>query len=439
MQYEQAVHYLYSALPLFSRTGARAMKPGLENIARLCAYLNNPQERFKMIHVAGTNGKGSVCHMLSAVLMQNGYKTGLYTSPHLTDFRERIRINGEWVSAKFVTEFVTLAKPFIEEFKPSFFEITVGMALEYFARQQVDIAVIETGLGGRLDSTNIIVPVLSVITNIGLDHTDILGDTLAKIAREKAGIIKQGVPVVIGETGEETKPVFEETAAANQSPILFATDRFSVMSVKQSRVSLEAEVFDHATQQKEMYVLDLPGSYQQTNLLTVLAALEVLKQTMVLSAPKIRSALAAARVLTGFQGRWELLREHPVVVLDVAHNAEGMRALLHNITLQSYDRLRIVMGMVRDKPIDEVLLQMPKNATYYFTQAHLPRALPAQDLFLRAQAYTLQGQVYADVNVAVHDALRDSDSRDLIVVCGSVFLIGEVKRQAIENFSVPES
>lgn len=428
MDYQQALDFLYHSLPMFSRNGKQAIKPGLRNISELCSYLDHPQYKFKTIHVAGTNGKGSVCHMLASIFASNGYKTGLYTSPHLKNFGERIKINGEMISPQFVIDFVEKTKPFTEKYQPSFFEITVGMALDYFATEQVDLAVIETGLGGRLDSTNIILPVLSVITNIGMDHKEILGDTLAKIAAEKAGIIKSGIPVVIGEYLPETKPVFDSFALKNASPMSYPSDRYTVLSAHDEDHLMEVEIFDHDTQRKEEYHLDLTGTYQQLNLVTVLGALDFLSAEFSLNREEIKKGLSAVKELTGLHGRWEVINTCPKIVLDVAHNAEGMRQLLNQISLENYDRLFIIIGMVKDKAIDEVLMQMPAHATYFFTNAHIPRALEASELQRKASEYLLTGRVFSDVNLALQTARKAAAPNDLIVICGSIFVIGEVER-----------
>ena len=428
MTYDQTLHYLYEKLPLFSRTGAKAYKADLKNTIALCDFLGNPQNDIKTIHVAGTNGKGSTSHMLAAIMAQNGYKTGLYTSPHLKDFRERIKINGEMIAQNFVVDFVEKTKEITEEISPSFFELTFTMALDYFAHEKVDVAIIETGLGGRLDSTNVIHPLVSVITNIGLDHVDILGDTLEKIAFEKAGIIKPETPVVIGQFTEETKPVFLKKAEETHAEITFAQENYSILSAKNDHDHLIVEVISIETNTKETYRLDLGGLYQQNNLLTVLAAIRYLKNDFVLADDSVHNALANVKNLTGLHGRWEVINAQPKTVLDVAHNADGVSQLLQQISVTKYDTLHLIFGMVKDKDIETVLALLPKNALYYFTNAHIPRALPAGELKEKAFSFGLKGDWYDDVNSARQAAEEASSNEDLILIFGSVFVVGEVER-----------
>lgn len=419
---------------MFSRIGSAAYKTDLHNTIELCSALDNPQDKFKSIHIAGTNGKGSTSHMLAAMLQQAGYKTGLYTSPHLKDFRERIKINGEMVSEAFVVDFVSKTKELSERIEPSFFELTVAMAFEYFANEKVDIAVIETGLGGRLDSTNIITPVLSVITNIGYDHMNILGDTLEKIAYEKAGIIKPGVPVVIGEYLPETKPVFINKANETKSPVYFPQDGYTVSNITASAYTLSCDVTSVANNHSENFTLDLNGLYQIKNLRTVLCAEGVLLQLGYnISEEAEKYALANVKKLTGLHGRWDVIAEKPLIVLDVAHNEDGIKHLLWQLSAigNQFEKLHIVTGMVKDKDIDKVLALLPKEAVYYFTHAHIPRALPAAELKERAMAYSLQGNVFDDVNDAIENAKTNASAKDMILVCGSVFLVGEVKMPSV--------
>lgn len=414
---------------MFSRIGAAAIKKDLTNTLELCARLGNPQHQFKSIHIAGTNGKGSTSHMLAAVLQTAGYTTGLYTSPHLQDFRERIRVNGIWADEDFVVSFVEKVKPWLNEIEPSFFEITVAMAFLYFAEKQVDVAVIETGLGGRLDSTNIILPELSVITNIGWDHMNILGDTLEKIASEKAGIIKPGIPVVIGETQQETKQVFIEKAATSGSSITFADQQRFVNNWNQEGSLLNAEVADHYHQDHEWYHLDLTGVYQLKNLLTVLESCHQLTaRGWQITGEQIRHGLNNVKHLTALHGRWELIHQHPAVVLDVGHNVDGIRQVIAQLGITNYHSLHIVTGMVKDKDIDKVLALLPKTAHYYFTQAQIPRALPVTELVAKAEILGLKGNAFPDVNAALTHTLAVAHKDDLILVCGSVFLVGEVNR-----------
>ena len=412
---------------MFSRSGAKAYKADLKNTLALCNYLGNPQNKIKTIHVAGTNGKGSVSHMLAAVLQENNYKTGLYTSPHLKDFRERIKINGNMIAESFLIDFVEKTKAISEEIKPSFFELTFVMALDYFASQEADIAIIETGLGGRLDSTNVITPLLSVITNISFDHMDILGDTLTKIAYEKAGIIKESIPVVIGESIPETKTVFINKAEETHSSIFFVKEKFEVLSSEYDVKYLQLEILDKKTEQKNNYRLDLNGFYQEKNILTVLTSIELLKKDFSLKEEKIKSALSNVKKRTGFFGRWEIIRQKPTVALDVAHNEDGIKQLLNQISKSKFKNLHLVFGIVKDKDLRKVLEQFPKNATYYFTKAHNPRALSEQELKEKAAQYQLNGNSYPDVNKALKAAVGNASEKDLIVVCGSVFVISEVE------------
>jgi dihydrofolate synthase / folylpolyglutamate synthase len=412
---------------MFSNSGVKAYKADLKNTLWLCDFLGNPQHKIKTIHVAGTNGKGSVSHMLAAVFQENDYKTGLYTSPHLKDFRERIKLNGKMIEESFVIDFVEKTKEISEEIKPSFFELTFAMALDYFAQEKVQVAVIETGLGGRLDSTNVIMPLLSVITNISYDHTDILGDTLTKIAYEKAGIIKQNIPVVIGETVDETKIVFEKKATESNSKIYFAREKFEILSTKYDVKYLELEILNKESLEIDNYTLDLNGIYQEKNILTVLTSIEILKNNFLLKEGKIKSGLSKVKKLTGLFGRWEVIRQNPTVALDVAHNEDGIKQLLTQINKSEFKNLHLVFGMVKDKDLQKVLAQFPKNAKYYFTKAHNLRALEQEELKEKAKEYELIGDSYPDVNKALKAALQDSSIDDLIVICGSVFVIAEVE------------
>jgi dihydrofolate synthase/folylpolyglutamate synthase len=427
MNYRETLDFLYDRLPLFSRIGSRAYKADLVNTKRICEWLGNPQLQFKSIHIAGTNGKGSCSHMLAAALQVCGYKTGLYTSPHLKDFRERIRINGQMVPEDFVVDFTERTKDLIEEVEPSFFELSVGMAFDYFARNRVDIAVIETGLGGRLDSTNVIQPELSVITNIGFDHMNILGDTLELIAAEKAGIIKPHTNVVVGESSPDTDEVFFQVAAERAAPIVFADKKRYAADWHHANGYLVTDIVDKHDESRVTYTLDLPGYYQLKNLVTVTEALHQLRMKgHELPQNDVQTALKEVRKLTGLNGRWEIIHQHPAVVLDVAHNAEGIRQLTRQIELTDHHALHIIIGMVKDKEIDAVLELLPKEATYYFTKSNIPRALPETELKQRALAKGLKGDSYPEVNTALHAALGQCSKNDLVLVCGSVFVVGEV-------------
>lgn len=429
--YQQTIDFLFSRLPMFSRVGASAYKPSLDNTIALCAALGNPQTNFPSIHIAGTNGKGSVSHMLAAIFQTAGYKTGLYTSPHLKDFRERIKVNGRMVDQQFVVDFTERISPEIDKLAPSFFEITVGMALDYFSKEKVEIAIIETGLGGRLDSTNVITPEVSVITNIGWDHMNLLGDTLEKIAFEKSGIIKTGVPVILGEHGKETDAVFEKVASEKNAPLTLASQKRQVIEWHWEKHEMIAEVAEvHKTDHK-VFRLDLPGLYQAKNLVTVLEVCAVLKQRgWTLEDDVVFNALHHVKKITGLYGRWDIIDDHPMVVLDVAHNEDGVRQILNQVELTDHHELHIIMGMVNDKEIDAMLRLLPATANYYFTQAKIPRALPSETLMNKAQRHGLHGKTYADVNMALDAAKSAAGKQDLVLVCGSVFLVAEVDRNS---------
>lgn len=425
--YESTLDFLYQRLPAFSRIGAAAYKADLYNTIALCKALGNPELAFKSIHIAGTNGKGSVSHMLAAILQENGYKTGLYTSPHLHDFRERFRINGQMMEKEWVVNFVNKIRPLLDEIEPSFFEITVAMAFTWFAEQQVDIAVIETGLGGRLDSTNVITPELSVITNIGWDHANLLGDTLEKIAGEKAGIIKQDIPVVIGETLPETLPVFVQAAREKNAPLSLAYRVRQATDWRWQHHRLHVDVATQHDTDHRHYELDLAGIYQTRNLLTVLEACARLREKgWVIADDIIHNALRKVKKLTGLGGRWDIISHEPDVILDVAHNEPGIREVLKQVELMNYQQLHIVLGVVKDKDPSRVLELLPADAHYYFTQAHIPRAMPADELTEICTRLGLKGHTYNHVNEALLAARQQAHKNDLILVCGSIFLVAEV-------------
>ena len=427
MNYQETIDYLFAKLPMFSRIGAAAFKKDLVNIQKLCDFLNDPHKKFRSVHVAGTNGKGSVSHMLAAILQTAGYKTGLYTSPHLKDFRERIKIDGEMVSQEFIIDFTQRIKVISEKIEPSFFEITVAMAFEYFVEQEVDIAVIETGLGGRFDSTNIITPELSVITNIGWDHMNILGDSLEKIAFEKAGIIKQNVPVIIGDVLPETEKVFIDIAAERSAAISIAADVRQAINWYWKKHELIVEVARKPRTDHQVYHLDLPGIYQTKNLLTVLETCSLLQHKgWNIEEPDIRTGLQHAKKLTGLHGRWEVIHQQPLIILDVAHNEDGIKMLMEHAEVTDHDHLHIVLGVVKDKELEKILALFPRLADYYFTSADIPRALDAQILQEKAAALGLKGGIYEDVNNAIKAAVLKASKQDMILVCGSVFLVGEV-------------
>jgi dihydrofolate synthase / folylpolyglutamate synthase len=425
--YEDALLYLYENLPVFQRVGSVAYKKDLTNTIRLCEVLDNPQRKFKSVHVGGTNGKGSSSHMLAAIFQTSGYRTGLYTSPHLKSFTERIRINGREIEKDFVIDFVNRIKSTIEEIHPSFFEITVAMAFDYFAKEEIDIAVIEVGLGGRLDSTNIINPELSLITNIGWDHKEILGDTLEKIAFEKAGIIKHKVPVIISERQENIQHVFEEQAAEKNAPIYFASDDYEVSTIEKGtenyyKVCLRGEVIFADLN------IPLQGYYQKKNLTGVLKAVEILDQdNWGLTATGLVEGLSNVIKLTGLKGRWQKLGEHPLVVCDTGHNIDGIKEVVNQIKAQSFQKLHIVFGVVKDKDVQEVLNILPTDALYYFCEAKIPRAMDAHQLELLAKSKGLSGEVIKDVNAALLAAKRNASEDDMIFIGGSTFVVAEVE------------
>jgi dihydrofolate synthase / folylpolyglutamate synthase len=419
--YKETLHYLYESLPMYQRVGAIAYKADLTNTIALCAAIGNPQNKFRSVHVAGTNGKGSSSHMLAAVLQTAGYKTGLYTSPHLKEFTERIKIDGVEVSKDFVVDFVERIRPSIDEIKPSFFEITVAMAFEYFATQQVDIAIIEVGLGGRLDSTNVITPLVSLITNISWDHQDLLGDTLPKIAFEKAGIIKSNVPVVISERNMEVDSVFIKKAKEEICSIQFAQDNWNVKSLVNGRYEVTHQSFIQS------YQLDLKGDYQRKNLAGVLNVVEILRsENYEIGQDHVTHALQSVTAITGLKGRWQKLGERPLVICDTGHNEGGIREVVKQIDAQEFENLLIVLGCVKDKELSPILSQLPKRAYYYFCQAQIPRALDAHELQKRANFFNLIGEVVKDVNQAVEMAKRQSGPNDFIFIGGSTFAVAEI-------------
>lgn len=421
--YPQTLTYLYENLPMFQRVGATAYKADLTNTYALCEALGNPQNKFKSIHVAGTNGKGSTSHMLASVLQSAGYKTGLFTSPHLKEFTERIRVNGKEATHVFVVDFVNRIKPEIDRIKPSFFEITVAMAFDYFAAQNIDVAVIEAGLGGRLDSTNVIMPVLSVITNISFDHKDILGDTLGKIASEKAGIIKDNVPVVISQRQPEVERVFMEKAGKHNAPLHFASDEVEA----QLRDNLFEIKVNNALYFSE---LDIPlkGGYQTKNLPGVIKSLELLRTIgFVIPNDAIKTGLEKTVVQTGLKGRWQKLNDRPLTICDTGHNPDGVRELVLQINRQKFRKLFMVWGMVKDKEPDEVLKLLPRQATYYFCQASIPRAMDAGLLKMAAERFGLTGEVVTDVNEAIAKAKASAGEDDFIFIGGSTFVVAEIE------------
>ncbi len=404
MTYQETVNWMFTQLPMYQKQGKTAFKKDLTNTLLLANHLNNPQHKFKSIHVAGTNGKGSSSHMLASVLQEAGYKVGLYTSPHLKDFRERIKVNGVEVSKQFVIGFIKRNKSFFEVNPLSFFEMTVGMAFDYFAKQKVDIAIIEVGLGGRLDSTNIITPEVSLITNIGYDHTQFLGDTLPLIASEKAGIIKPNIPVVISETQNEIKTVFEDIAKQNNSKICFAD---------------QSEI--------KTYPTDLIGDYQQKNIKGVLKVIEILKKkNYKISNLNIKSGLLNTVLNTGLKGRWQILQNNPKVICDTAHNYEGLKITINQLLKEQYDNLHIVFGVVDDKDLTKIWSLLPKNAKYYICKPDVPRGMSEKKLLSQFLELKFEANSYSSVNEASNIAVSQALPTDVVYIGGSTFVVAEI-------------
>lgn len=403
MTYQETTEWLFNQLPMFQTQGASAYKKDLTNTIALVNHLNNPEKKFKSIHVAGTNGKGSTSSMLASILQEAGYKVGLYTSPHLKDFRERIKINGKKISKKYVVSFVQNNKSFFEEHQLSFFEMTVGLAFQYFADEKVDVAIIEVGMGGRLDSTNIITPLVAVITNIGLDHTQFLGNTLTLIASEKAGIIKQSIPVVIGEYNQETKPVFKNKAQELNAPIYFAQDN-----------------------ETPYLPCGLLGDYQQQNIKTVLQAIKIIQNYFLISTQHIQNGLLQVIQNTGLFGRWQQLGINPIIVCDTAHNAHGLQIVMNQISKYNFDLLHFILGVVNDKDLESILPLFPKNAKYYFCKPNILRGLDANLLKEHALKYQLNGEVFNSVSEAYEFALATANPDDFVFIGGSTFVVAEI-------------
>jgi len=420
MNYEETLQYLYDRLPVFHFSGASAYKPGLENTLRLMDAINHPYLKYKTIHVAGTNGKGSVSHFLSAILQAAGYKVGLYTSPHLVDFGERIKVNGQMIDKEYVVNFVENNQFNFDNIRPSFFEAIMAMAFSYFADCEVDIAVIEVGLGGRLDSTNIISPELSIITNISFDHVEFLGDTIEKIATEKAGIIKPTIPVVIGESTPESKTVFGTTAKIHNSPIYFAENDLVVNCIEDSIIEMKIAV------NNKLYKAGLTGKYQLKNIATVIKSVEVLQNIgFSISENAIACGLQNVIQITGFMGRWQSFGSNPPIFVDTAHNFAGIFELVQHVKSLKYNVLHLVFGMVNDKDISKILQILPPSATYYFTNANIARALPAKQLMLEANNAGLNGNMFESVELAVNQTLVNAQEDDFVLIFGSNFVVGE--------------
>ena len=425
MNYQETIEYLFNSTPVFEKIGAKAYKPGLQNTEILDKHFGHPHHKYKTIHVAGTNGKGSCSHTLAAILQAEGYKVGLYTSPHLVDFRERIRVNGVCIPEEYVIDFVEQERNFFEPLHCSFFELTTALAFKYFAEQKVDIAVIEVGLGGRLDCTNIITPILSIITNISLDHTRFLGNTLSEIAGEKAGIIKQGVPVVIGEETSETRPVFKRKALEMQAPIVFAQDREHKEILHVAHIP---EGMMYETQGWGKLIGELRGDYQANNMNTILNALHILTSkgnAIHISEESIRKGILHVSELTGLMGRWQKIQNKPLVICDTGHNVGGWQYLAQQIKAQPCLQLRIVFGMVDDKDVSTVMKMLPKEATYYWTQATTKRAINMEKIAELGHQNGLNGSMYSSVNKAFKAALAEADNKDFIFVGGSSYIVAD--------------
>jgi dihydrofolate synthase/folylpolyglutamate synthase len=430
MTYQQTLAYLFGQLPMFHRIGAAAYKADLGNTIALCAMLGHPENKFRSIHIAGTNGKGSTSHFLASVLQETGLKTGLFTSPHLKDFRERIRINGHMISKKEVSAFVRQHQAEFTAIQPSFFEWTFALAAWYFAKENVDIAVMETGMGGRLDSTNVITPIVSVITNIGLDHTQFLGETLAAIAGEKAGIIKTGIPVIIGETDPETALVFEQVSRDNNSPVTFADQQIVLQSSGYSRHKpplLKAEYYSGLNRTTYQLTSPLSGKYQLKNLATVLGTLELLRlKGIKIEEENILDGIRKVLKNTGLMGRWQTLSRNPLTIADIGHNPDGIREVLQQIELTPHHKLHFVIGVVNDKDVRAMLGKLPTDASYYFCKADIPRGLDAGELASQAREFNLKGNIYPSVKEALRAAQQAAQAGDLVLVGGSAFVVAEV-------------
>ena len=426
MTYQECLEFLFNRLPLYQNSGHRALKYDLNNIQQLCASLDNPQETFKSVHVAGTNGKGSTCHALAAITQQAGYKTGLYTSPHLKDYRERIRVDGMPIGEQDVVDFMVSHEALIERLELSFFELTVALAFHHFSQEKVDIAFIEVGLGGKLDSTNILEPIVSLITNIDLDHENILGDTLEKIAQEKAGIIKSNIPVIIGEKSPHTAQVFKEKAQAVDSPIIFATDHYKVRVLK-SMPELILEIHQGGSLWFSQLQLDLNGPYQSQNIPGILSCVDLLKQMdYTISDDHIRAGLQNIVDSTGIMGRWQKIADNPTVICDTGHNKAALEHLVSHLLNSCSGELHMVLGFVNDKDINGMLTLLPKAAHYYFCSAQVPRSMEAAELLGLAANHGLKGKAISDPNEALAQAYKCAASNDLIFVGGSTFVVAEI-------------
>ncbi len=438
MTYREAIDYIMNALPMFQRIGVDAYKADLNNAYRLDEYFGHPHQHFKTIHIAGTNGKGSVSHMLASVLQSAGYRTGLFTSPHMIDFRERIRVNGNMISKKYITEFTEQHQKLFSDIQPSFFEMSVFLAFTYFVQQQVEIAVIETGLGGRLDTTNIITPTISIITNIGLDHTQILGTTIEAIAAEKAGIIKQTIPVIIGENHPQTRPIFEETALRNACPIYFADELCRIdYQLEKPDGSVNSHFAQCPTWNIDFINHDLSGAYQKKNIPIVLTALSVLTQNNIIDIEKsnILQGLKIVTKTTGLQGRWQIIRRNPTVVCDVAHNAHGFSEIVRQLNNTAYKSLFMVLGFVEDKDIEPIVDMLPPDALYLLCMADIPRAMKVEKLSEHFSSRNRSFLSYSNVSDAFEAAYKLATPYDFIYVGGSTFIVSDfLKWKKEKNF-----
>ena len=429
MNYQQTLDFLFSTLPVFHRDGAIAYKPGLQNITRLCDSIGNPQRSFKCIHVAGTNGKGSTSSMLAAILQSSGYKTGLYTSPHIKNFTERIRIDGVEIAEDFVVDFVARNLRLIEDIRPSFFEITAALAFFYFAESKVDVAIIEVGVGGKFDSTNIISPILSIITNISYDHKDLLGDTLVEIAHQKAGIIKLNTPVVVSERQPEVELVFTETSLETGSVIYWASDNFQILSSILDQNMKYVEILDKIRNIKRKFSIDLVGNYQEKNVMGVLQAVSILPALgFHIPEESIIAGLSKIKSLTGLTGRWHKIQENPLVIADVGHNEGGLQQTLAQVKNGTFGHLHFILGFVKDKDVSSILRMFPPNASYYFCGFSNPRGLDPQNLKLIASGVGIHGQCYQDADSALAQCLGVASVEDFIYIGGSTFLLSDLSR-----------
>ena len=426
MNYEDTINYIMSSLPMFQRTGGAAYKANLNNTIALLDYLNNPQEKFKSVHIAGTNGKGSVSHCLASIFQEAGYKTGLYTSPHLTDFRERIRLNGNMIEKSFITEFINKHKDFLNHIKPSFFEMSVGLAFDYFSKKNIDIAIIETGMGGRLDSTNLISPELSIITNIGYDHTQFLGNTLKEIATEKAGIIKDKIPVLIGESNAETKNVFISKAKEKNSEIYFSDNIVKYEINSQNLLLPKLDINIQTKKYKYRILSPLAPDYQIKNIKTIVAAAEILRNCgYKILKNNIANGIKNVVVNTSFKGRWSIFGKKPSIIMDTAHNADGLEYISKTLKSLKCDTLRIVIGMVDDKEHEKMLKILPKNAKYYICKPNVPRGFDEKKLFEITKKIGLNSKCFSSVKIALKEAKKDASPNDIIYVGGSTFTVAD--------------